>query len=67
MTLALTTQWFDLARTFLRRAERRLIAAQHSGMPASGTLVAYLNRASDLAYALARAAAGDEDEPLSHE
>ena len=56
----------DLARTFLRRAERRLIAARERGMAVSATLTAYVNRASDLAYVLARRAAGD-DEPLSHE
>jgi cob(I)alamin adenosyltransferase len=57
----------DLARTFLRRAERRLIAGRERGMTVSATLIAYLNRASDLAYVLARRAAGDGDEPLSHE
>jgi cob(I)alamin adenosyltransferase len=56
----------DLARTFLRRAERRVIAAREQGMTASGTLIAYVNRASDLAFVLARAAAGAGDEPLSH-
>jgi cob(I)alamin adenosyltransferase len=56
----------DLARTFLRRAERRLIAARERGMAVSATLIAYVNRASDLAYVLAgRAASGGE--PLSHE
>lgn len=57
----------DLARTFLRRAERRLIAGLDCGLTMSGTLIAYLNRASDLAYALARRAAGERQEPLSHE
>jgi cob(I)alamin adenosyltransferase len=56
----------DLARTFLRRAERRLIAAREGGTAVSPTLIAYVNRASDLAYVLARRAAGD-GEPLSHE
>jgi cob(I)alamin adenosyltransferase len=56
----------DLARTFLRRAERRLIAAREHGMTVSGTLIAYVNRASDLAFVLARATAGEADEPLSH-
>ena len=36
-------------------------------MPVSGTLIAYVNRASDLVYVLARRAAGDCEEPLSHE
>ena len=57
----------DMARTFLRRAERRLVAGRELGMPASGTLIGYVNRASDLVYVLARRAAGDCDEPLSHE
>jgi len=55
----------DLARTLLRRAERRLIAARERGVTVSATLIAYVNRASDLAYVLARAAA-ETDEPLSH-
>ena len=56
----------ELARTFLRRAERRLIAGRETGMAVSDTLIAYVNRASDLAYVLARRAAGDHEEPLSH-
>ena len=57
----------DLARTFLRRAERRLSAARERGMTVSGMLIACVNRASDLAFVLARAAAGEADEPLSHD
>jgi cob(I)alamin adenosyltransferase len=57
----------DLARTFLRRAERGLIAGRDGGITVSGTLIAYVNRASDLAYVLAGRAAGDGEEPLSHE
>jgi cob(I)alamin adenosyltransferase len=57
----------DLARTFPRRAERRLVAAREGGMTVSATLIAFVNRASDLVYVLARRAAGDGDEPLSHE
>lgn len=56
----------DLARTILRRAERRLVAAIDSGAPASPVVLAFLNRASDLLYVMARRAAGP-DEPLSHE
>lgn len=56
----------DLARTFLRRAERRLVAARRDGLALNPDLAAYLNRASDLAYVLARRAAGDAEEPLSH-
>ena len=57
----------DLARTLLRRAERRLIAGRQAGLTASVTLIAYVNRASDLAYVLARRAAGEREEPLSHD
>jgi cob(I)alamin adenosyltransferase len=57
----------DMARTFLRRAERRLVAAREGGTPVSAALIAYVNRGSDLVYVLARRAAGDSDEPLSHE
>jgi len=57
----------DLARTFLRRAERRLVAARESGIPLSDALTVYLNRSSDLVYVLARRAAGESDEQLSHE
>lgn len=55
----------DIARTRLRRAERRLVAARDGGMSMSAALIAYVNRASDLAYVLARRGAGDGDEPLS--
>ena len=57
----------DLARTFLRRAERRLVAAREAGMTLSDVLIAYVNRSSDLLYVLARRAARGLDEPLSHE
>ena len=63
----LTSAALDLARTVLRRAERRVVAAGEAGAPVSATVLAYLNRASDLLYVLARRAAGDRDEPLSHE
>ncbi len=56
----------DLARTAVRRAERRLVSAGRTGMPVSRELAGYMNRASDLIYALARGAAGDREEPLSH-
>ena len=57
----------DVARTVLRRAERRLIAVVEAGLEVRPALVAYLNRASDLVYVLARCAAGGEDEVLSHD
>lgn len=57
----------DLARTFLRRAERRIVASREGGLGLSTELLAYVNRASDLAYVLARRAADEVQEPLSHE
>lgn len=56
----------DLARTVVRRAERRLDAAVETGTPAELRVLVYLNRASDLLYVLARRAAGGREEPLSH-
>jgi cob(I)alamin adenosyltransferase len=47
----------ELARTILRRAERRVIAAQRDGGAGSGDwLVPYINRLADLLWVLARAA-----------
>ena len=51
----------DLARAMIRRAERRLVELRDSEGLASDTVLRYLNRASDLAFALARFA--DEDTP----
>lgn len=64
-----TSAALDLARTILRRAERRLVT-YHTGpgthQPANPYVGSYLNRASDLLYILARHAAGAEEEPPSH-
>lgn len=57
----------DLARTALRRLERQLVAAREREVAIDPVLVAYVNRASDLAYVLARRAAGAAEEPLSHD
>lgn len=57
----------DLARTVLRRAERLIVAARETGTPIAEHVLAYVNRASDLLYVLARSAAGEHDEPLSHQ
>lgn len=46
----------ELARTVLRRAERRVIAMARSGEWQSDWLVPYLNRLADLVWVLARAA-----------
>jgi cob(I)alamin adenosyltransferase len=44
----------DLARAVLRRAERRVVALQAEQGLASEAVLRYLNRASDLVYAMAR-------------
>jgi cob(I)alamin adenosyltransferase len=51
----------DFARAVLRRAERRVVALKQSGELASGAILRFLNRASDLLFAMARAT--DEDSP----
>jgi cob(I)alamin adenosyltransferase len=51
----------DLARAVIRRAERRLAALRRSGQLASEAVLHFVNRASDLAYAMARFA--DSDDP----
>ena len=44
----------DVARTVIRRAERHVATLVEEGEIASETLVHFVNRASDLAYAMAR-------------
>lgn len=59
----------DLARTVVRRAERRLVgyrAGPGAGPPVNPHVPTYLNRVSDLLFVLARHAAGPAEEPLSH-
>ncbi len=51
----------DVARTAVRRAERRVSSLSEAGELADETLLTYLNRASDAVYAMARFA--DEDDP----
>ena len=51
----------DVARTALRRAERRVAAMKEAGELADDTVLRYLNRASDTLYAMARYA--DEPQP----
>ena len=51
----------DVARTAVRRAERRVSALRESGQLADDTVLRYLNRASDAVYAMARFA--DEPDP----
>jgi cob(I)alamin adenosyltransferase len=51
----------DVARTAVRRAERRVSAMRESGQLPDDTVLRYLNRASDAIYAMARFA--DESDP----
>jgi cob(I)alamin adenosyltransferase len=51
----------DVARTAIRRAERRVVKLRDSDGLASVAVLHFLNRASDLAFALARFA--DEENP----
>jgi cob(I)alamin adenosyltransferase len=51
----------DVARAVVRRAERRVSALAQAGQLASDAVLVYLNRASDLIFAMARFA--DVDEP----
>jgi cob(I)alamin adenosyltransferase len=51
----------DVARTVIRRAERRVVALMEEGELASEAPMRYLNRASDLVFAMARFA--DVDDP----
>ena len=51
----------DVARTAIRRAERRVVGLKEAGDLASEAVLSYLNRASDLVFAMARVA--DVDEP----
>ena len=51
----------DLARTIVRRAERRVVTLSQAGELASEDLLRFLNRASDLLFAMARYA--DVDDP----
>jgi cob(I)alamin adenosyltransferase len=51
----------DVARTVIRRAERRVVALREGDQLASDAVLRYLNRASDLVFAMARFA--DVDDP----
>ena len=49
-----TSATFDVARTVIRRAERLVVRMLHDGLVANAETVRFLNRASDLAFVLAR-------------
>jgi cob(I)alamin adenosyltransferase len=55
----------DVARATIRRAERRISALDEAGELADETAIRFVNRASDLAYAMARFA--DVDDPALFE
>ncbi len=53
----------DLARSLVRRAERRTVEMHEGGEAVSPDLLRYLNRLSDLLFVLARRLAGGPEEP----
>lgn len=53
----------DVARATCRRAERRAVALRESGSEVNPEALRYLNRLSDLLFVLARAEAGEGEEP----
>lgn len=55
----------DVARTVVRRAERRISELNEAGEIASETVIHFINRASDLLFAMARFA--DVDDPALFE
>jgi cob(I)alamin adenosyltransferase len=55
----------DVARTVIRRAERRISELNQAGELESETVIHFVNRASDLVYAMARYA--DVDDPVLFE
>ena len=53
----------DVARVTCRRAERRAVALRETGHEVNPDALGYLNRLSDLLFVLARAEAGEGEEP----
>ena len=58
---------FDLARTTVRRAERRAVALTAEGGLPDSSVVPYLNRLADLLFVMARAADGGFRPVRAHE
>ena len=58
-----TSAALELARTILRRAERRAVALRREGLIPGPHLLPYLNRLADLLWVLARAAEQAESRP----
>jgi cob(I)alamin adenosyltransferase len=55
----------DVARSTVRRAERRTVELREGGAEVNPEVVRYLNRLSDLMFVLARREAGESAEPTS--
>jgi len=53
----------DVARTAVRRAERRTVELRESGAAVNDQVLHYLNRLSDLLFVVARWQAGESEEP----
>jgi cob(I)alamin adenosyltransferase len=53
----------DVARTVVRRAERRAVELRASGGDVNPEAIRYLNRLSDFLFVLARWQAGGPEEP----
>jgi cob(I)alamin adenosyltransferase len=60
-----TSAALELARTILRRAERRAVALRREGLVPGEHLIPYLNRLADLVWVLARAAERAESRPAT--
>ncbi|HEV3235296.1 MAG TPA: cob(I)yrinic acid a,c-diamide adenosyltransferase [Candidatus Dormibacteraeota bacterium] len=54
ISATLNSATLDVARTIIRRAERVVARMVHEGIIDNGALLRYLNRASDMAFLLAR-------------
>jgi cob(I)alamin adenosyltransferase len=55
----------DVARTVIRRAERRIVALRMSGFEVKAEVLRYVNRLSDLLFMLARAEEGSTVTPVT--
>lgn len=55
----------DVARTVVRRAERRIVALQQAGQLHNPEVLRYVNRLSDLLFMLARAEEGSTVKPVT--
>ena len=55
----------DVARTVVRRAERRIVALHQAGQLHNPEVLRYVNRLSDLVFMLARAEEGSAVKPLT--